>query len=142
MTSLFREYIGKDWAGASPNAKSPARGFDHRVLTYKQFQNFCRDPLVKGKGLKQWGEDMGLPKGRPSDRLKKTVVVIDEAHNLYNTSDLSQDEIHMDKNIRSELVRLAESIILGVATFLVLIMIIIITMPNLIADSALRFLGY
>lgn len=94
MASLFREYIGKDWVGATSNAKSLAKSFDHRVLTYKQFQNFCRDPNTIGK----WTTDMQLPTGRPKDRLRKTIIVIDEAHNLYNTSDLSQEEIFMDKN--------------------------------------------
>lgn len=93
---LFSQYIGPHWSGHTRQKHGKGAGikdFGHRVITYKQFQHFCS----KKKKYKTWSTDMGLSSEWESDKLKKTIVVIDEAHNLYNNTDLSEEEMDFDK---------------------------------------------
>ncbi len=92
----FNHYVRKRWSGAtlaSPQAKTRKRkslgaARSDRILTFLEFEN-----IVKRQGATRSRLDrLGLPASWNQDRLHRTVIVFDEAHNLYNTTDLPQRE--------------------------------------------------
>lgn len=92
----FNHYVRKRWSGAtlaSAEAKNRKRkslgaARSDRILTFLEFEN-----IVKRQGATRSRLDrLGLPVSWDQDRLRRTVIVFDEAHNLYNTTDLPQRE--------------------------------------------------
>lgn len=100
--SNFMNYAALGWSGEKGPGKSNVGCAKNRrcikdwrnfVWTYKEFTNICRPKGVGAESPAARLEAIGKDKRMPwkDDRLKKCLIVVDEAHNLYN-KDLPADE--------------------------------------------------
>lgn len=92
-TSSWQTYAATGWSGGGKIGR-PRKGTkpNQRIMSYREFGNLCsRSGRDSSTRLKELGlYDIWKDKG---DILKRTVVVVDEAHNLYaDDSDLSDKE--------------------------------------------------
>lgn len=89
----FSKYARSKWVAATKEgvtyAKESESAIDDYIVTYKVFEN-----LVTPGGSEARLKRLGLNK---KDPLKKTFVVLDEGHNIYNQDDL--DPLERVKNV-------------------------------------------
>ena len=80
--SNYDKYVAQGWSGGG---KGKNKG--DRLLTYRVFSNICGHTQFLSQTKK-----LGMPVKWTDDRLYKTVIVFDEAHNLYNKTDLPETD--------------------------------------------------
>lgn len=86
----------KDWDKLQREIDWGKGSFSRRIMTYREFANFCG-----GKSKTRKAELVPDKAPYTKDMLHKTLILVDEAHNMYNQTDLPENERIPEKLLRA-----------------------------------------